>query len=247
MDKTKLPSSVAVVAIQAPSGLYFIPGKENSFGSLIYPYIYFDSGCSSHLLPFPNDIKSAIFLEKFKDSIWSISYTGGVGALSSPVLIINCGVQPEFEVKFHWIERLFSLPYLRFHLAVEDCERLMNDCKSKLDAHEIEKLEEFVELVKKIKGIAKIEVGIRRKCALIGQKVFGNYLVIQLKPLMLAFDRGVPFEKLGNLVNDCHNIIKPNDIIKNNPDFKELHEEDHEGKNDDNLDLYMFSCEEYDY
>ena len=202
MDKTKLPPSVALVAIQAPSGLYFIPGKENSFGSLKFPYVYIDSGCSNHLLPFPHDLTSETFLEKFKERVWSISYTGGVGALSSPVLMINCGVQAEFEVKFHWIDRLFSLPILRFHLAFEDCERLMNDCKSKLDAHEMKKLAEFVDLVKTIKGIAKIEVGSRRKCALIGQKVFGNYLVIQLKPLMLAFDKGVPFVELGNLVNE---------------------------------------------
>ena len=81
--------SVSAIGVQAPKGLFFVPGKKNLFADLVYEHVIFDSGCCNHLLPFPKTKTIDEFWTKFRDYSWSVAHTGGEGALNSPVLIIR--------------------------------------------------------------------------------------------------------------------------------------------------------------
>jgi len=68
---------------------YFIPSKENYFGGIKIEYCMLDSGANTLLLPCNQVILSEIIVKfDYPRYKWDVCPSGGVGALSSPILSI---------------------------------------------------------------------------------------------------------------------------------------------------------------
>ena len=129
---------------------------------------------------------------------------------------------------------------LRFHLSLDDCNTLVKFCKDRLHPTSYDKLVEFIKICQKLKdkkNFPNIMVGAPRKYVIIGQKIFQHMIILQCQPMMFAFKKGTSLANLDKIIGFAQEIIDMEKVNIEMPNFKDLHEEDHEGMNQDLLDL----------
>jgi hypothetical protein len=139
---------------------FYIPLKSNSIGEIQYEKILIDCGCSSILLPFPED-RGSILKEKYLNRcrfVWDIAKSKGTGAAHSPVLKIKPLVSlVGFPCVLAGNEQDFSISLLRFHLGSKSAECILNDeeMKEMLKPQDIATLEAVVEQLKKLREVRR--------------------------------------------------------------------------------------------
>ena len=171
---------------------FFLPSSQNFFGEVPMPFCMIDSGANTFLLPL--DDKLLGHLDKLYGNeryFWSISQSGGVGALACPVLVIKdlVGNIPIEFCKDIWPFKTSS-QNLRFHVSYEDAKLLQKSNKLSKDEDGLLRLKDFVGICDSIKKIdPEIKIGERRRHALIGQGLLFNYVVIQKDMIIVILNK----------------------------------------------------------
>jgi len=163
--------------------------KKNTFGDVNIPYIMVDSGCNTFLLNLESKNTLKELVKKFPttngDHSWTINAGGSVATLQSPVLRIKRTKQPQkYDIVLAAdIDGGFKMEsvFLRFHLSLEDVEEMINLASTVLlTQDEVDMLKQHQAVASLLKSNFNIEVGIRRKHALLGQSLLSNYTSIQV-------------------------------------------------------------------
>ena len=121
----------------------------------------------------------------------------GTGALNSPVLLIESPSYMKSELEFEKSTKIFATSRLRFHLSLEDVEKLLKYCEAcetqskpkPIDPESLQKLTDFMNVADFLKTAQPpIEIGKRRKHALIGQDLFKEYILVQVDCVTVLID-----------------------------------------------------------
>lgn len=232
---THLPSCVIGLAYRNRRHRFFMPSTRNQFCGITYPYVMVDSGCNSLLLPFPQrDIEGgdsrpdlealAPFLgDEFK---WTISSSGGTGAIGSKVLKVQQRLDNSSSIGVMQLAfaRPVNLTYLRFHLGSSAADALKDHPKL-LPAHK-ESLQDFL-----------VQLGGReskeRSHVLLGQYYLDQVSCVQSGPVMFMLDKTSSDPIIiSRVAQQCDLFATP--LVESFDGFDDLEDEDHDG--DDNED-----------
>jgi hypothetical protein len=160
---------------------------------------------------------------------WKIQTSSGVASLNSPVLVIRSQVG---EIDVCLAQDLggpvVKMPYLRFHLCVEDAHELVALSPSPLISTEIDELNKFISLVSAIKAqYPDLKIAERRKHALLGQWVIGKYPSIQIGPICFLVDNTFDWSQVLKVASDLDKLGEQ--ALQNyGSEFDDLEDEDHD-------------------
>ena len=220
MDK-----GVILFSFENTKGRFFIPSKKNYFHGLEIPYVMFDSGCNSSLLPLTQGQVKDLF-NKFpltKGYRWSL----GMASSQSPTLIIKLsGSQMQAQLATDASGPSIDFPYLRFHLSLEDVLDLMSLIPSPLDTVEMSLLKEFVSMVTSIKkNHPTLKIAERRSHALFGQWFLDKFPSIQIGSVCMLVDTTFDW---ANATTIASNMEKNGQrLVKAIAEFNDLEDDDH--------------------
>ena len=74
-----------------------------------------------------------------------------------------------------------------------------------------------------------IKVGCERDHVIIGQKIFEDKLVVQSETLLVVLEKIFDLITLEKTITEHQKQYNPFTVNKQYPEFKDLHEEDHDG------------------
>jgi len=209
---------------------FFLASKKNFIGPLQVPAIMVDSGCSTMLLPLAEgQLHNLASLFPATDYHWRITVSNGVGAnslclyLTKDVGMVNvvlCG-----DLGLPKPPRPCEVRYFRFHLCTEDLEELLK-ITTPLDPSQKSRITNFLA---KNPNPTK-----RRKYALLGQGLLGNYSNIQHGVAFVVVDpASFSPANLWSVLADYEHFLTqlPGGTL---PDgFDDLEDDDHDGDDDD--------------
>lgn len=229
---------------------YFLTSEENYFGGVRIPKCMIDSGCSTFLLPLDEQILEILetkYNTKY-DYLWNIGGSKGVGALSSPTLIIKGTGNEKIEVVLTENTKSFKMEilYFRFHVSLKMAKILVKrkfiNGRLKLKEH-IKASEKIAKAFNDQKAIEKF--GGERKYALLGQTFLGNFDIVQKFNVIIVLDP-LFFEKKLDIIKEAKKIHSLGEICKCNifPDFDDLEDQDHD-YDDDELPKFLEEEGEY--
>lgn len=229
-----LPDGVIAVAAMNNRSRLFVPGMDNIFAGIFYPYVMVDSGCNSLLLPFPEDVT---VLDPFEGTRydWTVSLSRGTGAVRSPTLTIKSKLLPSIgDMKLSLMSSSVPLLRLRFHMTKQASQLLLG--KEKIDDNGKAILRDFIVAV----GDGESKV---RTHVLLGQLFLASYVSVQSNPVFMICEKSYngPLQEDLNAVWD---IVKP--MVDAFENFHDLEDEDHDGDDSEDNRLSWGSTDDID-
>lgn len=230
----KIKQYVQFFGFSSPKKRYFIPSKKNYFDGIQFPFCMFDTGCRSHLLPMDNNVRTTIFTKYSDKSLFEWNVTGGKGvaAVQSPKLSIEKRSSGKFSVEFSNDILPFCMEIdgiLKFHLAFEDAEYILDNGKSLLSKKSAQILFNFLEMIKYLKDkYPKSSIAQRRNHVLIGQDIIGEFSLVQTGKIFVAV-RGKEYVNIDSELESSLTLIGKNSIFSNfnHNEFENLEDDDH--------------------
>jgi hypothetical protein len=210
---------VLAIAARNRKRRFFVPSTDNTFCGIRYEQVMIDSGCNSFLLPFPENPNDLTSLEGDQYR-WSISSSGGTGAIRSPTLRIErVGDRPVGQMRLAFSTVPVDLPSLRFHLGSESAASLLQHPKL-IDIHK-NSLQAFLDSL-------GTSVSSERQHVLLGQFHLDQVCCIQNGPVMIMLPKNhnLPV-KIGDLCDSCAAFADP--FVVAYDGFHDLEDEDHDG------------------
>ena len=247
-DLKKLQDDYGIVtyALRNKKHRYFLPGKNNIFDGIICERVMFDTGCNT-ILPFPTQINFEDFFNKYQNGSCHISSSSGTGSLGAPTLIVEGSSTKTFKIELENSIVPFTTKRLRFHVSLEDavniekyCEAIQDPNKDPLKKDDHQKLQNYIQTGTTLESsMPDIKFGVRRRHALLGQDMFQNYVVVQNSCVTALIDQQLAkpaafneWDKVDKLFVD-----ELKNLVKDDPEFNDLEDEDHDEETD---------CEETD-
>jgi hypothetical protein len=225
MDK-----GVILFSFENYKGRFFIPSKKNYFQGLEIPYVMFDSGCNSSLLPLTlGQVKDLYNRFPLSNGYrWSLGGFNGVASLQSPTLRIkSSGSLMQAQLATDANGPSIDFPYLRFHLCLEDVLDLLSLTPSPLDTIEIGLLKDFVEMVASIKkNYPSLKIAQRRSHALFGQWFLNKFPSIQIGSVCMLVDAKFDWTNATTIASNMEKYSQR--LVKTIAEFNDLEDDDHD-------------------
>lgn len=206
-------------------GRFYIPSKDNVFGSVVVENVLIDSGCSSLSLPFP--LVHGFPLEwRTKAYNWVVSFSQGTGSVHSPVLKISMHLGLEFSCSLAGKDQP-ALKFLRFHMGSQGINHMLDtpELSALLDPGCIATL---TATRNQLAGTAP-----ERTYALLGQSYLRKVFYAQSGDLGIALAKNYTVQDENILIIMSHYEQKLEPLVSAFEGFDDLEDDDGDGAGDD--------------
>jgi hypothetical protein len=211
-------ANVLFYAFKNTKNRFFLPTTDNKFGGVEVPYVMFDSGCNTLLLPMP-EVAVLVNIYSAANYMWSFNFANSVTGSNVLSLRISDVLKQGGEKSIDCVIQgsTIMVEALRFHVSSEDCAGLL--ACPKVDSKYHSKLQQHASL--KIK---------KRTHALLGQEVIKQCNSMQTRHCIIVLKPGC------NSVPDVEwldGVLNGEGTALTNPwgkTFDDLEDEDHPGE-----------------
>lgn len=230
---SNIPPGLVAVAKMNRKSRFFLASKENYFAGHKVETVMIDSGCNTVLLPIRDSVELESFREKFPPAsfTWDLKESNGVSHSSICLRICRNSGGP---IPIELCKDLITDPtsksvclnppkgssgaLLRFHLCTDDMARLLKPDFENMFIDGTELLSNYLR-------DNKTHIN-RKKYALLGQALLGEFACVQLRGLMAVFHPDI-YEPINGWKDmACLRVIVDKHALL--PErFEDLEDEDH--------------------
>jgi len=221
-----------------------IPSEDNFFDGIKYPKVMIDSGCASLSLPYPSQILFKDFYEKYKNYIWTIGKSSGVGLHHKIHLAITGDSPNSFEIRLGCSPKLIRTKTLKFILTYEIILQILDKGIFNKPGCEIflKKLQDYKEFVlKNSVNILELIEKPKKELVLLGQQILKKFFILQLNFVMIAVKK-TPLQEISFRIS-----IIEQEYVSKHMDFEKDHKELYDCLDEEHDETQLFPNLEDDY